>query len=62
MSPTVVFRETALRSLAREPCPPGAIPWGTTGVHRLHRGGLRIPNEVDEEAATIYIINIAAIR
>ncbi len=79
MSLTVVFRETALRNLARirgtdkdlfvrtrrsvalladQPYPEGAVAWGATGVYRLHAGDIRILYEVDDETATVYIINI----
>jgi mRNA interferase RelE/StbE len=79
VSLTVVFRETALRSLARirgedkdlfvrtrqavalladQPYPEGAVAWGATGVYRLHTGVIRILYEVDDETATVYIINI----
>ena len=79
MSLNVVFRETALRTLARirredraffartrraiaslpgDPRPDGAVPWGTTGIYRLHADEVRILYEVDEEASAIYIINI----
>jgi mRNA-degrading endonuclease RelE of RelBE toxin-antitoxin system len=82
MSPTVVFRQTALRGLARlrsedkdlftrtrqaiarladQPCPENAVAWGATGVYRLHSGSIRVLYEVDEDAATIYIINVAVI-
>ena len=76
---TVVFRETALRNLARirghnrdvfartrraiaalagEPRPESAVPWGGTGIYRLHADEIRVLYEVDEAAATIWIINI----
>jgi mRNA-degrading endonuclease RelE of RelBE toxin-antitoxin system len=79
VSLTVVFRETALRNLARirgedkdlftrarraigaladQPYPPGTVAWGAAGVYRLHPGDIRILYEVDEQAATVYIINI----
>jgi mRNA-degrading endonuclease RelE of RelBE toxin-antitoxin system len=82
MSLTVVFRETALRSLARirgedkdlftrtrraisaladQPYPGGAVAWGATGVYRLHAGDIRILYEVDDQATTVYIINIGII-
>jgi mRNA-degrading endonuclease RelE of RelBE toxin-antitoxin system len=82
VSLTVVFRETALRNLARirgedkdlftrmrsaisaladRPYPPGAVAWGVTGVYRLHAGDIRILYEVDDQAATVYIINIGII-
>jgi mRNA interferase RelE/StbE len=79
VSLAVVFRETALRNLARlrsedrasfvrtrravtllanEPYPEGAVAWGATGVYRLHARDIRILCEVDDEAATVFIINI----
>ena len=82
MSLAVVFRETALRNLARirgedkdlftltrraisalaeQPYPEGAAAWGATGVYRLHAGDIRILYEVDDQAATVYIINIGII-
>jgi mRNA-degrading endonuclease RelE of RelBE toxin-antitoxin system len=82
MSLTVIFRETALRNLARirsedkdlftrtrraisaladEPYPEGAVAWGATGVYRLHAGEIRILYEVDDQAATVYIINIGVL-
>ncbi len=82
MSLTVVFRETALRNLARirsedkdlfahtrravalladEPYPEGAVPWGATGIYRLHAGDIRVLYEVDDDAATVYIINIGLV-
>jgi mRNA-degrading endonuclease RelE of RelBE toxin-antitoxin system len=82
VSLTVVFRETALRNLARmrsedkdlfvrtrravalladEPYPAGAVGWGATGICRLHEGDIRILYEVDDEAATVYIINIGVV-
>ena len=82
MSLTVVFRETALRNLARirgedkdlftrtrraivaladQPYPPNAVAWGATGVYRLPAGDIRILYEVDDQAATVYIINIGII-
>ena len=81
MSLTVVFRETALRALARirsddkdlftraleaitrladQPRPKNAVAWGATGIYRLHADGIRVLYEGDEEAATIYIINVAS--
>jgi len=82
VSLTVVFRETALRNLARlrsedkdafaqvrsaiaaladDPRPDGAVAWGTAGTYRLHAGSARILYEVDDEAATVYVINIGII-
>ena len=76
---TVVFREAALRNLARirghdkdvfartrraiatlpgQPRPEAAVPWGTTGIYRLHADEIRVLYEIDETAATIWIINI----
>jgi mRNA-degrading endonuclease RelE of RelBE toxin-antitoxin system len=82
VSLTVVFRETALRNLARirsedkdlfvrtrraiamltdQPYPEGTVAWGATGIYRLHAGEIRILYEVDDDAATIYIINVGVI-
>ena len=79
MSLTVVFRETALRNLARlrsqdkdlfartrravalladQPYPQSAVAWGATRIYRLHADDLRVLYEVDDEAGTVYIINI----
>jgi mRNA-degrading endonuclease RelE of RelBE toxin-antitoxin system len=79
VSLTVVFRETALRTLARirsddkeafarirraiaaladQPHPDGAVAWGGTNIFRLHTDEARILYEVDNEASTVYIINI----
>lgn len=51
----------AVASLADQPYPEGAVAWGATGVYRLHAGDIRIIYEVDDDAATIYIINIGVI-
>jgi mRNA-degrading endonuclease RelE of RelBE toxin-antitoxin system len=82
MGLTVVFRETALRNLARlrgedkdlfartrrvialladQPYPETAVAWGATGIYRLHSGDIRVLYEVDDEAATVYIINVGVI-
>lgn len=79
MALNVVFRETALRTLARirredtdfflrtrraiaslpaDPRPESSVPWGATGIYRLHAGRIRVLYEIDEAAAAIYIINI----
>ena len=82
MSLTVVFRETALRNLARirsddkelftrtrravalladQPYPDGAVAWGASGIYRLHADDIRVLYEVDDAAATVYIINVGVI-
>jgi mRNA-degrading endonuclease RelE of RelBE toxin-antitoxin system len=48
----------AIAALADEPQPDGAVAWGTSGMYRLHAGEARILYEVDDEASTVYIINI----
>lgn len=79
MTLNVVFRETALRTLARirredagffactrraiaalprDPRPESAVRWGTTGIYRLRAGRIRVLYEIDEDASSIYIINI----
>ena len=49
----------ALTALAEQPYPPQAVAWGGSGIYRLHVPGIRILYEVDESAATIYVINVA---
>jgi mRNA-degrading endonuclease RelE of RelBE toxin-antitoxin system len=49
----------ALTALAEQPHPDQAVAWGGGGIYRLHLPGLRILYEVDESAATIYVINVA---
>jgi mRNA interferase RelE/StbE len=51
----------ALTLLAYQPYPEGAVAWGATSVYRLHSGDIRASYEVDEEAATVYIINIGVL-
>lgn len=51
----------AVAVLADEPYPEGTVAWGATGVYRLHAGDIRVLYEVDDEAATVYIINIGVI-
>lgn len=79
---TVVFREAALRTLARirsddkeaftqvrrtiaaladQPHPEGTVPWGGTGIFRLHAGNVRVLYEVDHDTSTVYIINVGRI-
>lgn len=52
----------AITQLADQPRPPGAIPWGATGIYRLHADSIRILYEVDDAIATIYVINVAVTR
>lgn len=59
MSFTVVVQETALRALAEQPHPDHAMAWGSSGIYRLRLPGIRILYEVNEDAATIYVINVA---
>jgi mRNA-degrading endonuclease RelE of RelBE toxin-antitoxin system len=49
----------ALTALAKEPQPEEAVAWGGSGIYRLHIPGIRILYEVDEGAATVYVINVA---
>jgi mRNA-degrading endonuclease RelE of RelBE toxin-antitoxin system len=51
----------AISALAEQPYPEGAVAWGATGVYRLHAGDIRILYEVDDQAATVSIINIGII-
>ena len=49
----------ALAALADQPHPDQAVAWGGSGTYRLHLPGIRILYEVDEDAATVYVINVA---
>ena len=49
----------ALAALADRPHPDQAVPWGGSGIYRLHLSGIRILYQVDEDAATVYVINVA---
>lgn len=49
----------ALAALAEQPHPEHAVAWGGSGIYRLHLPGIRILSEVDEDAATVYVINVA---
>ena len=49
----------ALTALAEQPHPDQAVAWGGSGIYRLHMPGIRILYEVDEDAAIIYVINVA---
>ena len=51
----------AIALLADQPYPGNAVAWGAAGVYRLHSGDIRVLYEVDDEAATVYIINIGVI-
>jgi mRNA-degrading endonuclease RelE of RelBE toxin-antitoxin system len=51
----------AVALLADRPYPEGAVAWGATGVYRLHAGDIRVLYEVDDAAATMYIINIGVL-
>jgi mRNA-degrading endonuclease RelE of RelBE toxin-antitoxin system len=49
----------ALADLSAETRPAQAVAWGGSGIYRLHLPGIRILYEVDEDAETVYIINVA---
>jgi mRNA-degrading endonuclease RelE of RelBE toxin-antitoxin system len=49
----------ALAVLADQPHPDQAVAWAGSGIYRLRWPGIRILYEVDEDAATIYVINVA---
>jgi len=52
---------SAIRALAGHPYPDGAVPWGDSGIWRLHAGNVRILYEVDEEKSAVYIINVGLV-
>lgn len=49
----------ALSALADQPRPEQAVAWGGSGIYRLHLPEGRILYEIDESAATVYIVNVA---
>jgi mRNA-degrading endonuclease RelE of RelBE toxin-antitoxin system len=49
----------ALAALAEQPHPDQAVSWGGGGIYRLRLPGIRILYEVNEDKATIYVINAA---
>jgi mRNA-degrading endonuclease RelE of RelBE toxin-antitoxin system len=49
----------ALLALADQPHPEQAVAWGGSGIYRLHLPGARILYEVDGDASSLYVINIA---
>jgi mRNA-degrading endonuclease RelE of RelBE toxin-antitoxin system len=49
----------ALAALAEQPHPDQAVAWGGSGIYRLHLPGIRILYEVNEDAETVYVINVA---
>lgn len=49
----------AIRALAADPYPDGAIPWGASGLYRLHDGAIRVLYEVDEGKQAVYILNVS---
>jgi mRNA-degrading endonuclease RelE of RelBE toxin-antitoxin system len=51
----------AIASLADQPYPKNTVAWGATGVYGLQLGDIRVLYEVDDELATVYIINIGVI-
>jgi mRNA-degrading endonuclease RelE of RelBE toxin-antitoxin system len=49
----------ALSALADQPRPEQAVAWGGSGIYRLHLPEGRILYEIDESAATVYIVKVA---
>ena len=49
----------ALAALAEQPRPDEAVPWGANGIYRLRLPGIRILYEADDDAAIVYVINVA---
>jgi mRNA-degrading endonuclease RelE of RelBE toxin-antitoxin system len=49
----------ALAALAEQPHPDQAVAWAGGGIYRVHLPGIRILYEADEDASTVYIINVA---
>jgi mRNA-degrading endonuclease RelE of RelBE toxin-antitoxin system len=49
----------ALAALAEQPHPDEGVSWGGSGIYRLHLPGMRILYELDEDTATVHVINVA---
>jgi len=49
----------ALARLAEQPRPDEAVAWGGSGIYRLRSPGIRVLYEVDDDIATVYVINVA---
>jgi mRNA-degrading endonuclease RelE of RelBE toxin-antitoxin system len=49
----------ALAALADQPRPNEAVPWGGSGIYRLRLPGIRILYEVNDDAAILYVVNVA---
>jgi len=49
----------ALAVLVEQPRPDEAVPWEGSGIYRLRLPGIRILSEVDDDAAIVYVINVA---
>ncbi len=58
-----VFARTrrAIRALAADPYPDSAVPWGASGLYRLHYGAIRVLYEVDENKQAVYILNVSLV-
>jgi mRNA-degrading endonuclease RelE of RelBE toxin-antitoxin system len=52
----------ALAALAEQPHPDQAVAWGGSGIYRLRLPGIRILYEVNEDAETVYVINVAVTK
>jgi mRNA-degrading endonuclease RelE of RelBE toxin-antitoxin system len=50
----------AISALAADPRPAAAVPWGTSGLYRLHEGNLRVLYQVDEDKQAVYILDVSA--
>jgi mRNA-degrading endonuclease RelE of RelBE toxin-antitoxin system len=51
----------AIRALAGDPYPDGAVPWGGSGIWRLREGAIRVLYEVDEQAGAVYILSVGLV-
>jgi mRNA-degrading endonuclease RelE of RelBE toxin-antitoxin system len=51
----------AIRALERDPYPDEAVPWGKSGIWRLHAGDVRVLYEVDEEAGAVYVLSVGLV-
>ena len=51
----------AIRALAADPYPEDTVPWGGSGIYRLHYGRVRVLYEVNVDRQAVYILNVSIV-
>ena len=57
---TFVRIRQALSTLADQPPPDRAVPWGNSGIYRWHLPGILILYEAEDGTSTVYVINVSS--